>query len=182
MNDNRKRGAVCVLVMCAILGSFSGPVAEGAASERRSYAIADRLAIEDAIAQYAHRWDAKDAPGFVSLFTEDVVIERWLHGKLKSRLEGRDALLAYAETSHEGRLADRQTRHHMSAIVFIEMTVDAALTENVVLITHQTALDSVPRVVSSGVYRNIWRKTNLGWKIARRVLLVDSAESSQPLE
>ena len=167
------------LFISAILVIPGGPVLQGGQLEESSNILADRLAIEDAIAQYAHRWDGKDADGFASLFTEDAIIERWLLGKMRSRLEGRDALRAYAKESHEGRLADRQTRHHMSGIVFIEMSADSALTENVVLITHQTASDPSPRIVSSGIYRNTWRRTDSGWKIARRVLVVDRVEHHQ---
>ena len=142
----------------------------------------DRVAIEEMIAQYAYRWDAKDAAGFADLFTEDAVIERWALGELKDRLEGRDALLAYAHASHAGRLADRQTRHHMSGIVFIELTANSALTENMVLITHQTAADPPPRIASSGVYRNTWRKSAQGWRIAKRALFVDRVTDQQSRE
>ena len=138
----------------------------------------DRHSIEDVVQQYAHRWDAKDANGFASLFTEDVVVERWVLGELKSRLEGRPALLAYAEGSYAGRLADRQTRHHMSGVVFIALTEDSAVTENMVLITHQTGADIAARIASSGIYRNTWRRTDKGWKIAKRVLLTDRVAQS----
>ena len=46
-------------------------------TKQRSDTIADRLAIADVIAQYAYRWDTKDASGFADLFTRDVVVERW---------------------------------------------------------------------------------------------------------
>ena len=170
------------MLVGVILGILGGPILLGAPGEVSSIPIADRIAIEDAVSQYAHRWDAKDADGFASLFTEDVVIERWTLGKLRSRLEGRDALLAYARESFAERLADRQTRHHMSGLVFIELTADAALTENVVLITHQTASDATPRIVSSGIYRNTWRRTDPGWKIAKRVLVVDRVVNQQAQE
>lgn len=141
--------------------------------------LANRSAIEDVIVQYAYRWDAKDAAGFVALFTEDSVIERWVLGELKSRLQGQTALLDYAKASHEGRLADRQTRHHMSSIAFLELTADSALTDNLVLITHQTASDQTPRVVATGIYRNTWRRTDQGWKIAKRVLFTDRVADYQ---
>jgi hypothetical protein len=53
---------------------------------RQSYdADSDQLAIEDVIAQYAYRWDSKDASGFAELFTEDAVIERCPMGPALSR-------------------------------------------------------------------------------------------------
>ncbi|MEM7003689.1 MAG: nuclear transport factor 2 family protein [Pseudomonadota bacterium] len=134
---------------------------------------ADRADIQDAIARYAYHWDGKDADAFSALFTEDAVMERWLLGELKSRLEGRAAILDYAKASHTGRLADRQTRHHMTGIVFTQLTDETAATQNMVLITHQTASDATPQPVSTGVYRITWRKTNETWQITKRVLLTD---------
>ena len=134
---------------------------------------ADRHAIEAAIAQYAYRWDGKDAEGFSQLFTEDTVVERWLLGELASHSQGRDTLAEYARQAHTGRLADRQTRHHMSSIVFVELGADSAVTENLVLITHQRAEDAAPFISGSGIYRMTWRRTDAGWKIAKRVLFSD---------
>ena len=140
---------------------------------KRSDAIAaDQRAIKDAIAQYAYRWDGKDSAGFAELFTDDAVMERWLLGEMQSTFAGRDTIAQYAATAHAGRLADRQTRHHMSSIVFIELTDDSALTENMVLITHQTT-GALPEVSGTGIYRMTWQKTDAGWKIAKRILFSD---------
>lgn len=133
----------------------------------------DRIAIQDLISQYAYRWDGKDAVGFSALFTEDAVLERWVQGERKSRIEGRAAILVYAQQSHEGRLANRQTRHHMSSIVFHELSANAAITENMVLITHQISGQPAPQVMGTGIYRNSWKKTEDGWKIEKRVLFSD---------
>ena len=142
-------------------------------------AIEDRLAITDALSLYAHRWDAKDAEGFAALFTEDGVMEVHVGGALLegSRVVGREAILDYARTAHAGRLADRQSRHHFSSIVFVELEAERAVTDNAALVTHQTAQDPTPVVVTSGVYRNTWQKTADGWRIRERVLSVDRARS-----
>ena len=138
-------------------------------------AAEDKLAIAEQLAQYSYRWDSKDADGFAALFTEAGIMERWRSGALVrgSRVEGRQAILEYASASHHGRLADRQTRHHMSALVFVELSANAAITENMALITHQTADDRAPFISASGIYRNTWKKTNHGWKLAKRVLFTD---------
>jgi|TARA_B100000959_G_scaffold262765_1_gene301505 uncharacterized protein (TIGR02246 family) len=137
--------------------------------------IEDKLAIAEMAAQYSYRWDSKDSAGFAKLFTEDGVMERWVAGELVagSRLDSREAILNYAKTSHEGRLADRQTRHHASGLVFIELSADTALTENMALITHQTAGTAPAFISGSGIYRNSWRKTSEGWRITKRMLFTD---------
>ena len=137
--------------------------------------IEDRLLIAEQLAQYSYRWDGKNSAGFADLFTEDGAMERRRGGEVVagSRVVGRAAIFDYAKTSHEGRLADRQTRHHFSGLVFLELTADSAVTENMALITHQTANDRSAFISSSGIYRNTWKKTAQGWRIAERVLFTD---------
>lgn len=135
----------------------------------------DRIEIAEQLAQYSYRWDSKNAEGFSELFTDEAVIERWYDGILVpgSRIVGRQSIFEYAKRSHEGRLADRQTRHHMSSLVFLELSEERALTENMALITHQTAQSGTPFISASGIYRNTWRKTGHGWRIVKRILLSD---------
>jgi len=135
----------------------------------------DRIEIAEQLAQYSYRWDSKNAEGFSELFTDEAVIERWYDGilVLGSRIVGRQSIFEYAKRSHEGRLADRQTRHHMSSLIFLELSEKRALTENMALITHQTAESGTPFISASGIYRNTWRKTGHGWRIVKRILLSD---------
>lgn len=167
INSAGARVMLGLSVLCSLAWS------EVAAAEIGS--IEDRLAIAEQLAQYSYRWDSKDADGFADLFTEDGVMERRRGDALVtgSRVEGRPAIRDYARTSHRGRLADRQTRHHMSALVFLELSTDVAITESMALITHQTEGDSAPFISGSGIYRNTWKKTTRGWKIAKRVLFTD---------
>ena len=138
-----------------------------------------RLAIRDQLTQYSYRWDAKDAAGFAALFTDDGVMESYRAGTLQpgSQLSSNEAIYDYAHTSHHGRLADRQTRHHFSGLVFLELTATTALTENMALISHQTATDSASVILSSGIYRITWTKTADVWKMSKRALFIDSFTS-----
>lgn len=154
-------------LLCALYLSFPTPASADI--------MADRLAITDVLAQYAYRWDGKDAVGFAELFTDDGVFERQVNGEPVpgSRLIGRQAIFEYARESHQGRLADRQSRHHFSSIVFLELNPEIAITENVALITHQTASEAHPLIQMSGIYRITWRKTAAGWQMSKRILMVD---------
>ena len=154
---------------------FSGLVSASVATAHETEEIANRLTIMDMLTQYSYRWDGKDSEGFSELFTEEAVMERRLNGELVdgSRLEGRASILEYARRSHKGRLADRQTRHHFSGIVFLELNARSAITENMALITHQTANDSAAYISSSGIYRIIWHKTPEGWRMHKRILMSD---------
>lgn len=145
----------------------------GSAAE--TYNVEDRLQIMENLAQYSYRWDGKDSEGFASLFTEDGIMERQVGGELipGSRVQGKAAILVYASRSHQGRLADRQTRHHFSAVIFLQLSADQAVTQNMALITHQIAGGNPPFISGSGIYRITWRKTQQGWKMTRRVLHSD---------
>ena len=139
--------------------------------------VEDRLLIAEQLTQYSYRWDGKDAEGFANLFTPDGAMERRIEGRLVdgSRVEGRAAIREYASRSHQGRLADRQTRHHFSGLVFLELSEDHAVTENMALITHQPHGQPTAHISGSGIYRNTWRRTADGWRIAERVLHSDRA-------
>ena len=137
--------------------------------------LLERAAIYDVLTQYSYRWDSKDSFGFAELFTEDGSLERRVNGEkiVSATIKGKDAILNYAKNSHQGRLADRLSRHHFSGLVFIELNETTAVTENMALITHQTENDSAAFIVSSGYYLNTWRKTENGWRISKRVLKTD---------
>jgi len=138
--------------------------------------LINRAAITDVLTQYSYRWDSKDSAGFAELFTEDGVLEREVNGETinTATIKGREAIYNYAKTSHEGRLADRQSRHHFSGIVFLDLNETTAVTENMALITHQTKKNDAAYIRSSGYYLNSWQKTTNGWRISKRILKVDS--------
>ena len=158
-------------LLVALLVSFCVPSLSAESLET----ISDKLAIAATLAQYSYRWDGKDWVGFADLFTDDGIMERWRGGSLvpDSRVVGKEAIQAYARASHQGRLADRQTRHHFSGLVFLELSAQSAVTENMALITHQTAEDRAAVIRASGIYRNSWEKTEQGWRISKRVLFTD---------
>ena len=163
----------------AVFISFCCLNASTKVSAEESDTLIDRAAIYDVLTQYSYRWDSKDSDGFAELFTEDGILERRVNGEriLSATVKGKDAILAYAKNSHQGRLSDRLSRHHFSGIVFIELNDATAITENMALITHQTENDSTAFIVSSGYYLNTWRKTEKGWRISKRVLKTDRFEN-----
>ena len=134
----------------------------------------ERLAISDALYQYPWQWDAKNSVAFAALFTEDAVMDRRQNGQsvAGARVVGRPAILDYAIAAHQGRLADRQTRHNFTAVRFLELDAQSAVTENMALITHQTA-GSAPIIISSGIYHITWQNSAEGWKIKERILHAD---------
>jgi hypothetical protein len=164
------------LLLVSLILPFSSPAAR--ADELTE--LGNRLAIAEMLTQYSYRWDGKASKSFSELFTEDGSMERWTNESLVpgSEVMGRAAIYEYAMQAHRGRLADRQSRHHFSGLFFLQLTEDLAITENMALITHQTADDLVPIIRSSGIYRNTWVKTIVGWRIKKRILIIDRGPSN----
>ncbi|MEM9840797.1 MAG: nuclear transport factor 2 family protein, partial [Pseudomonadota bacterium] len=136
--------------------------------------LEDRAAISDQLARYAQSWDRKDAEAVVALLTEDATFE-WefaLADEQPPLVTGKEAILQYAEHAHETRLEGRQSRHHFSGLVFEKLTATEAVTENIFEVTHHIPGEP-PVLVATGLYRINWVKTDDGWQMAYRKLLVD---------
>ena len=147
--------------------------------------VDDRLAILDMIARYSYAWDGQDADAYAALLTTDGVFEVFAAAREEPviRNEGRDAIHAWARAIHSGedlgrrpRTPGEQTRHNQSGTVFDELGADAARTRTMLLSTVQAPDDPAPHPSTTGVYRDEWRRTPEGWRIARRSLRIDSRE------
>lgn len=138
-------------------------------------AIEDRNAILEVIAQYSYTYDSRDAAGFAALFTEDAVWEFYLADQAdpEIRLQSRQEIRDWAQPRLEARQGKFSSRHHQSGTVFDTLLPDAAETRTMVLVTHHEVDQPHPHPTISGVYHDTWRKTEQGWKFAKRVLLTD---------
>ena len=144
--------------------------------------VDDRLAILDQIGRYSYAWDGKDADAYAALFTEDAVFEVFTSGgEPVIHNDGREAIHAWARATHSGEEPglrphppDEQTRHNQSGTVFDELGEDSALTRSMLLSARQGPGDAIPRPSTTGVYRDEWRRTPEGWRIARRSLRIDT--------
>ena len=141
--------------------------------------IANKFAISEMLAEYSYRWDTKASREFADLFTDGSILETWRGEVLVNRIKGKQNILSHAEQSHKVRLIDRQTRHHFSGLVIKTLSETAAITENMALITHQTADDQQPIIRSSGIYRISWEKQSEEWKMSKRILFIDSLEDTR---
>jgi len=162
----RTLGSICLVLTLILFGPGR------AAGE--TLLLEDRAQIAEQIAKYAQLWDRKDADAFAQLFTEDAVLE-WHFADTSDqppKLSGRQTILDYARKAHAGRLAGRQSRHHFSGLVFDSLSETEASTEHMFMVTHVLA-DQPPIVRSTGLYQIEWRKTDSGWLMSHRTLLVD---------
>lgn len=140
--------------------------------------LEDKLAIQEAIAQYSYTYDAQDAEGFAVLFTEDALWELFAAGATHPaiQLKSRAAIHAWAVQRLHERRGRFISRHYQSSTLFETLTAQSAWTRTMVLVTHQDVSEAAPRLTASGVYHDQWRKTPDGWRLVHRRLYHDTRE------
>ena len=136
-------------------------------------AVADDLEIRGLIARLAHLADDGELHDYIELFTADAV---WGGGGQPLR-EGREAILTGARERRDSGLAGpgAATRHVVTT-TWIEITGDSATGRSV--FHFYTGLDDQPSLAVLGVYRDEFRRTPEGWRLAARLL--DGNADSQP--
>jgi uncharacterized protein (TIGR02246 family) len=137
--------------------------------------IEGKLAIHEMIAQYSYTYDGGDPEGFAQVFAEDGVFEIFVRGKTTPsvRLQSRKEIREWAAQPLQARVGRFTSRHYQFGTLFDVLTSESALTRTMVLVTHQDVTGAAPRPTGSGVYHDQWRKTDQGWRLARRAAHVD---------
>ncbi|MEM1141656.1 MAG: nuclear transport factor 2 family protein [Pseudomonadota bacterium] len=162
------------MVKRVLLGLLlSIPILHTAVASDYQNATEDRQAIAGLIAEYAFRWDKKDAAGVAALFSDDGTIDWVLGDKPEATVvKGKENIAAYARQAHSERLAGKQSRHHFTNIIFLELDSAKAVTEHMMFVTHQVP-GSAPENVATGYYRIAWKKHDNQWLMTHRTLFLD---------
>ena len=144
--------------------------------------LEDRLAIERQLYELCYLIDEPDPAGWVAIYTEDGVSEAVMIGASEpfSRSEGTDELRAFIDIVTAG---DRPpSLHHLTGIVFDELTADTARTRSMLVVTTQSAETSEPVINTHGIRHDRWRKTPDGWRLAHRRYIAYGYRSQPPAE
>lgn len=130
--------------------------------------VQDRLDIHELIARYAHSYDSNNIAEHVSLFTDDGTL-----------------ILGHKATGHEdigkmtgerrNTLAQKgiQPRHFLVNTILTEVSDAEVHGISNFLITWQFEAKSTPEPNMSGVYVDIFVKTDHGWKFKYREIKID---------
>lgn len=127
---------------------------------------ADELAIRNALARIAHYADSGDLDDYAALFTPDA---RWeMPGEEGSR-QGRSAIRAAGE-ARRARMATGPGSHtrHVVCTVAVAVDGDVAVAESYWQFYANT--HAVPELRSMGAYRDTFRWTAEGWRLAERLI------------
>lgn len=131
--------------------------------------LLDRQQITEVLHRYGQTFDAKDADGFASLFTEDAHWKIHRRGTERPQFENasRAQLRDFVADRFSTVLAGRQTQHYVTGTVFLELTEDFARTRSTVLVVHRILETGALAPVNAPVYMDEFVKTEAGWKISR---------------
>lgn len=135
----------------------------------------DRTAILDVISRYAYAWDGQDAAAWAGLFLPDAIWESFGHGSEQParRFTGQTEIKAFAEQSFSGRLVGVRTRHFQTNTLFHELSESSARSTTMTIISHHYPHEQRAGITLTGVYDDVWQKTDAGWKLAHRILRSD---------
>ena len=136
--------------------------------------ISDRIEIQDLISRYSHTWDSKDPKGWSDLFVKYGVWTNYFAGKKNKSLGSGEELLAFAQEL-QGSFRDRGivTRHHQTNTLLKKKEDGTIEGETVFSVIWQHHDDPLPKLMHSGVYRDVYVKTDEGWKFRVREVRFD---------
>ena len=122
----------------------------------------DRLDILELYAIYAHAEDAGDTMEFLACWTDDAMLE-----SPRGHFEGHEGLSEF----FDALMPTNKGKRHVTVNHVIHATEKGAeVNSNFLLID----VAETTRLVGSGSYRDIVKKTGDTWKIAKRVVSLDA--------
>jgi ketosteroid isomerase-like protein len=125
-------------------------------------ALLDRQAVVDVVADFCHRIDEYDIDGLTDVFTDDCFVD---YGPARGGpVTGRMAVLARIAS---GQAEFRRTQHQLGQSR-VHLEGDRADATTYVTATHEDWSGTVTRVHLR--YVDGFRRTEHGWRIARRVV------------
>jgi hypothetical protein len=133
-------------------------------------ATEDQLAIMQLMARYNHLVDAGDGEGWADLWIDDGRLDTGMGMVIEG---GRSALVDYAS----GVPALVPGARHMMTNVLVDGEGDEA-TASCYLQMWATGADvAETRLVMSGVYSDVLRRTDAGWRFVTRVVSADRGQA-----
>ena len=138
----------------------------------------DQRPILDLIFASSYTYDGKDTEGYLALFTKDCVLEIFPIDATKPtvRAANRNELGAVvAKRFAMLREKGIQSRHYQTNTL-LTLRADGQVAGTTMLNLMWQVAGEKPYTVTTGIYRDLFVKTEGGWKFAKRTLLMDQGE------
>jgi 3-phenylpropionate/cinnamic acid dioxygenase small subunit len=157
------------LLSVAFAGHAGPPLAVSAEDHRQ---------ILDLIFASSYTYDGKDIEGYLALFTKDCVLEIFPIGATKPTLSAanRNELSdVVAKRFAMLREKEIQSRHYQTNTL-LTLRADGQVAGTTMLNLMWQVAGEKPYTVTTGIYRDLFVKTEGGWRFAKRTLLMDQGE------
>ena len=166
-------GMVCITASDSAAAQSSRSARPGGGSPD-SVSTTDQLQILTLIARYSHTFDSRDASGWAALFVDEAPFTIYMAGALDLTLRTNAERLKWARETHEYLVkAGVQNRHFQTNTVLSPRADGSVEGATFLMGTWQLASETVPKLMHTGVYRDVFIRTAQGWRIASRELRVD---------
>ena len=153
----------------------------GHAAPPLTVAAEDQRQILDLISAYSYTYDAKDLEGYLALYTQDCVWELVPRGAATPtvRAANRDELRALV-TPRLAMLQQQgiQSRHYQTNTV-LTARADGQVEGRTMLHLVRQAPGEKPYTLMTGIYSDVFVRSDGSWKIAKRTLLIDQPEMAK---
>lgn len=162
------------LVALVLLGASVA----GHAAPPPSVSPEDQRQILDLISAYSYSWDGKDIEGYLALYTKDCVWDAYASGSSTPmvRAANREELRAVA-TQRLTMMQQKgiQSRHYQTNTI-LSLRADGQVEGKTLVNLMWQVPGEKPYTVMTGIYRDLFVKTEGGWKFAKRTFLVDQSD------
>lgn len=129
-----------------------------------------KLAIHELLSRAAYSFDVRDIARLEACFAEDArMLVEISGGDAFGPFEGREAIMGLMKGTLD---AQQDTRRHIICDIFFEEEGDEEATVVSTLVVTSVDNDAMT-LITSGVYRDVVRKTDAGWLISDRHLDLD---------
>jgi 3-phenylpropionate/cinnamic acid dioxygenase small subunit len=165
-----------VVFLFALLTATFCPYSEAEDYTAQAVSASDQAQIMNLIHRYSYAADSGDVQGYVSLFIEDC---RWvaLLSKnpfvLDSRIKLRQYLIERLRYFGDRNI---QTRHLQTNTILTRISNDRVSGITYLTLICQVKGERAPRLMSTGLYKDEFIKTEDGWKFAVREAHLDQEE------
>ena len=134
----------------------------------------DRNQILELVSKNSYYYDYNQPEKRRTLFTSNVHTEMWTGGNQKNQSDSLDEFIEN-QTKRRNMLAEQriQPRHYNTDVLLEEISEDLVIGTAMTMTTWQREGEKRPELVHTGVFDYEFVKTNVGWKISKRILHCD---------
>jgi 3-phenylpropionate/cinnamic acid dioxygenase small subunit len=142
--------------------------------------IEDRLTIEELLSRYAWASDGRDFAALRDCFSDEAaLVLRQADGR-EETVEGAAAIAAWVEQRHRAEFARGVRRRHLTTNFLLHACDGAQAFATSYFCVLQAGDGEALHAVAMGHYEDAFRRTAAGWRIQRRLVVLEGRAEAPP--